>query len=51
MFEEASKLKLRFETTRGLVAVEDLWDIPLIGNNGFSLDILAMISVVSLKIA
>ena len=32
-------MKLRFETARGQVAVEDLWDMPLTGK--FSLDNLA----------
>lgn len=29
MFEQASRLKIRFETTRGQVSAEDLWDLPL----------------------
>jgi hypothetical protein len=41
MFERASKLKLRFETARGSVSTEDLWDVPLTSHNGFSLDDLA----------
>lgn len=29
MFEQASRLKLRFNTVKGLLLVEDLWFIPL----------------------
>jgi len=29
IFEQASRLKLRFETTRGNISVEDLWGLPL----------------------
>lgn len=29
MFEKASRLKLRFETTRGFLTTEDLWDLNL----------------------
>jgi hypothetical protein len=31
MFEQASKLKLRFKVSNGLVSTEDLWDLPLVG--------------------
>lgn len=31
MFEKASRLKLRFESPKGLLSVEDLWDLPLSG--------------------
>lgn len=29
MFKEASRLKLRFNTERGLLSAEQLWDLPL----------------------
>jgi hypothetical protein len=38
MFEKASRLKLRFATSKGLLSLEDLWDIPLTSKNGVSLD-------------
>lgn len=34
MFEAASRMKLRFDSPRGLIAVEDLWDLPLTANLG-----------------
>lgn len=40
MFAQATRLKLRFSTTRGLLSVEDLWDLPLRGK--LSLDVLAI---------
>ena len=40
MFEEATKMKLRFSTPRGNISVEDVWDLPLL-NNVISLDNLA----------
>ena len=42
LFESASKMKLRFQTSRGLVTTEDLWDMPLVDSRtNFSLDALA----------
>lgn len=40
MFDQATRLKLRFETPRGLISVEDLWDLPLTGAT--SLDAIAI---------
>jgi hypothetical protein len=36
MFEKASRVKLRFSTTQGVLATEDLWDLKLT-----ALDVLA----------
>lgn len=42
MFEQATKLKLRFTTKAGNITVEDLWDIPLLnGEDRISLDNIA----------
>lgn len=34
IFEQAARLKLRFETPKGLLSAEDLWDLPLTSNAG-----------------
>lgn len=34
VFEVASRHRLRFETSRGQIAVEDLWDLPLTSTVG-----------------
>jgi len=34
MFEQASLLKLRFDSPRGLLSVEDLWDLVLTSPSG-----------------
>ena len=41
IFEQATRQKLRFPTARGLVATEDLWDIPLLSKDGFNLNSIA----------
>lgn len=43
LFELASKQKFRFNTPRGQVSVEDLWDLPLSNRSGdVSLDAIAL---------
>jgi len=34
MFQKASRLKLRFDSVKGLLAAEDLWDLPLTSATG-----------------
>ncbi len=42
IFDQASKRKLRFQTQKGLVTSDDLWDLPLTSSkNALNLDTLA----------
>ena len=41
MFEKASRLKLRFDSLKGQLSVENLWDLPLQSKSGFDLDTVA----------
>jgi hypothetical protein len=34
MFEKASRMQLRFDTSLGLLSVEDLWELPLSSKSG-----------------
>ena len=40
-FETASRLALRFNTPKGNLSVEDLWDLPLTSTSGASLNTIA----------
>ena len=42
IFEQASRMKLRFDTSVGRVSVEDLWDLPLSSSNKPNLDAIAV---------
>lgn len=42
MFEQATRQKLRFETSLGPLGTEDLWDLPLTARRGASLDQIAI---------
>ena len=41
MFEIAARTKLRVSTAKGLISIEQLWDVPLRSNDGYNLDFLA----------
>lgn len=41
MFQLASRFKFRFNSSRGAVTVEDLWDLPLVSDRGPNLDDIA----------
>jgi len=42
LFEQAARNKYRFGSSKGLITVEELWDMPLQSKNGFNLDTVAV---------
>lgn len=42
LFVTATRKKFRFQTERGLMSVEELWDMPLTSRDGFNLDAVAI---------
>lgn len=42
MFELALRKKLRWVTSRGLMSLEELWEIPLTSKDGFNLDAIGL---------
>ena len=49
IFERVSKLKLRFNTSKGQITTEDLWDLPLTSPRGVSLDAVAKVVYTQLE--
>ncbi len=41
IYKQAARKKLRFETNRGTISTEDLFDLPLTSRTGFDLDTVA----------
>ena len=43
LFAKAVKVGLTFTTSRGILTPQDVWQLPLTGNNGFNLDTLSRV--------
>lgn len=41
IFEAATRSKIRFQSVRGALSVEQLWDVPLRSKDTFNLDVIA----------
>ena len=42
IFEKAARTKLRFDTNRGMISAEQLFELPLTSSDGFDLDSVAL---------
>ena len=49
MFERASKEAVRFDSSKGELSTEDLWNLPLTSQRGISLDSIAKVIYKKLK--
>ncbi len=49
MFEQATRLKLRFSSVRGLIGVEDLWDLSLTNLDSIAVDLHKMLQDTSVS--
>ena len=49
IFEQASRIGLRFESEKGMLSTDDLWHLPLMSGRGASLDGLAIQTNARLK--
>jgi hypothetical protein len=49
IFELASRQKTRFETIRGNISSEQLWDLPLTSKSGIDLDTIGQVVVAQLE--
>lgn len=49
LFEQAARAKLRFESAKGLLSAEDLWDLPLTSTKGVNLDSIARAHYLQLR--
>ena len=49
LFLQATREKFRFESSKGDLSVEQLWDLPLTGRTGFDLDTVAKAVNANLK--
>lgn len=49
IFEQATREKLRFPSSKGVLQVEDLWDVPLLSRDNFNLNQIAKTVNATLK--